>query len=113
MSSSVSLLVDEELEKNSDHDLLERIRPLLAIPYVVDRDWDWDYGDLDEKFPCWIVLEHLPSNTRIAYCEFGIGPSHPRGLVALTGAYTGMGMDSSGYQTLDDVDRESCVTVSV
>lgn len=74
-------------------------------PYTVERGWD--YGKISERFICWTVLEHPPSNTAIAYCEQGFGPSNPWGLVFLTGEQMGIGMDSGWFSTLESAMRDS------
>ena len=51
----------------------------------------WDFGEPGQKFPCWIVLDHLPTNTCIAYCENGFGPSYPWGLLFIKGQHLSMG----------------------
>ena len=61
---------------------------------------DWDYGEEDEQYPCWSVLEHPPSATGIAWCDAGFGPERPWGLVNLPhdGIPPGsMGMDSGWF----------------
>ena len=83
----------------TDPALLARIRELLVVPYAVERDWD--YGGIGDRFTCWTVLEHPPSNTGIAYCPQGFGPSDPWGLVSLSGEHMGIGMDASWFPTLE------------
>ena len=80
------------------------IRPLLVSPRCEDRPWD--YGPPKQKYACWIILEHPPSNTGIAYCAEGFGPQSPWGLLFLR-EHLSMGMDSSWYTTLEDAFRES------
>ena len=49
-----------------------------------------------------------PSNTGIAYCEFGFGPASPWGLVFLSGAsQMSIGMDSGWYGSFMEVYFES------
>ncbi len=98
-------LIDAELAKIDDRDLVERIRELLVTPQPVSREWD--YGAPSQTYVCWTVLEHPASNTGVAYCESGFGPSHPWGLVWLSGPYMSMGMDSGWYPNLEDAVRES------
>ena len=102
---AVSSLVRKELDQITDPALLSRIRELLVTPYPIERDWD--YGTVGERFTCWTVLEHSPSNTAIAYCEKGFGPSDPWGLVFLSGDHMGIGMDSGWFSTLESAMRES------
>ena len=104
-SNEISSFVAEELEQIADTALLNRIQELLVTPYPVERDWD--YGQPEEKFTCWTVLEHPPTNTGIAYCSQGFGPSYPWGLVFLSGEHMNIGMDSGWHSTLEWAMRES------
>ena len=104
-TDEVSSLVQKELDHITDPALLNRIRELLVTPYPVERNWD--YGKVGERFICWTVLEDPPSNTGIAYCEQGFGPSDPWGLVFLSGEYMSIGMDSRWFLTLESAMRES------
>jgi|SRR3954464_7472278 hypothetical protein len=104
-ADDVSARLTEELTRISDSALLARIRELLVPPYSVQRDWD--YGRPGDKFICWTVLEHPPSNTGIAYCEQGFGPTNPWGLVFLSGNHMGIGMDSAWFASLESAMRES------
>ena len=61
--SDVEYLVAEQLSKIADRLLIARIRELLVLPYPVERDWD--YSPAGQKYTCWTVLEHRPSNTAI------------------------------------------------
>ena len=106
MSRHVGRLVEEELAKISDQALLDVFRPLLVPPQPVERGWD--YGTPDQKFVCWTVIEHAPSNTGIAYCDSGFGPANPWGLVFLSGEHMSIGMDCGWYTRLEDAMRESC-----
>jgi len=103
--TEVSSIVSNELTHINDCALLNRIRSLLVAPYAVERDWD--YGKVGERYTCWTVLEHPPSNTAIAYCQQGFGPSSPWGLVFLSGEPMGIGMDSAWFSTLESALRES------
>lgn len=71
------------------------------------EDREWDYGDVGQTFPCWICLEDRRSNTAIAYCEQGFGPTNPWGLLFLAGEPSSLGMDSGWFTTLEDVVRNS------
>lgn len=85
--------------------LADRIRELLVTPLAVERLWD--YGAPDERFTCWTVLEHTASNTGIAFCSQGFGPSYLWGLVFLAGPHMNIGMDSAWFAYLDDAMRNS------
>ncbi|MCA8987098.1 MAG: hypothetical protein KDA78_05625 [Planctomycetaceae bacterium] len=97
--------VAAELSRIVDGEVLCLMKPLLVSPRCEMRVWD--YGEPEQTFPCWIVLEHAPSNTCVAYCEYGFGPSSPWGLLFITGQHLSMGMDSEWYTYLEDAFRES------
>src|SRR5260221_7478632 len=68
----------------------------------------WDYGAPGESYPCWLLLAHRPSNTAIAYCEFGFGPATPWGLLFLEGTqHMSMGMDSGWFDCFLDAYFDS------
>jgi hypothetical protein len=93
----VTALVERELATLRDRRVVDHIRGLLITPECQMRAWD--YGRAGEAFPCWFVLAHKASNTGIAYCEYGFGPSMPWGLLFLEGTqHMSMGMDSSWFQ---------------
>jgi hypothetical protein len=104
-AETISSRVREQLALIEDKRIASRVSELLISPYPTERGWD--YGRPDEKFVCWMVLEHRESNTGIAYCAQGFGPKSPWGLLFLEGPYMSMGMDSSWYPTLEWTFRES------
>lgn len=104
-SEEISELVERELARISDSNLIQRVRELLVNPYPVSRGWD--YGAVGEQFVCWTVLEHPESNTGIAFCSQGFGPTYPWGLVFLSGRYMGIGMDSGWFASLEGAMRDS------
>jgi hypothetical protein len=79
----------------------------LSDSKLVGRIRAWDYGSRGEHFVCWTVLQHHPSNTGIAYCLQGFGPSYPWGLVSLSGSHMNIAMDSSWFASLEDAMRNS------
>ena len=101
----IATLVRKEIADISDRVLREALEKLLVDPYCTERAWD--YGDEGQTYPCWIVLEHPASNTGIAYCAEGFGPSDPWGLVFLSGEHMSIGMDSAWFANLEDAFRES------
>lgn len=74
----ISSLVERWIERITDQRVVEKIRPLLVTPYPVERLWD--YGAPGERFTCWTVLEHVESNTGIAFCSEGLARAEPRRL---------------------------------
>ena len=101
----ISELVQREMQRTTDSKLADRIRELLITPYPVKREWV--YGTPGEHYLCWTVLEHRPSNTGIAFCSEGFGPSHPWGLVFLSGPHMSIGMDCCWFASLEDAMRNS------
>jgi len=101
----ISDLVERELAGITDRRVVQKIRALLVAPYPVERLWD--YGAPDQRFACWTVLEHGESNTGIAYCSEGFGPSDPWGLVFLSGPHMNIGMDCAWFVSLEQAFRES------
>ena len=104
-ASDIERLLRSELDRIADKRLVGAIVRLLIPPRAEDRGWD--YGAPDQTYLCWIVLEHAPSNTGIAYCAEGFGPGCPWGLLFLEGEHLSIGMDSSWYTFLEDAFRES------
>jgi len=105
--NEIAALVDAEIERIADERLVQRIQAVRVAPYPVEREWD--YGKPGEHYTCWTVLEHPESNTGVAYCEEGFGPSNPWGLVFLSGQYVSIGMDSQWFSTLESAVRDSLI----
>lgn len=101
----VSALVESELARIDQESLVSLIRKHLVPIRVEQREWD--YGAAGERYPCWIVWEHGPSQTAIGYCRHGFGPACPWGLLD-SAPDTGLGTDAQWYLTLEDVVRGSC-----
>jgi hypothetical protein len=76
-AAQIQAFIEIELKTLNDLRITTHIRSLLVEPMPVLRGWD--YGTPDQAYPCWAVLNHPQSNTGIAYCEFGFGPSAPWG----------------------------------
>jgi hypothetical protein len=108
-SDTLKTLVGDEVARTADIRVVTHVRSLLIEPTPVLRDWD--YGVKDQQFVCWTVMEHQPSNTGIAYCEDGFGPTAPWGLVALRGPHMSMGMDSGWFTTFLQAYFESVAAV--
>jgi hypothetical protein len=104
-AKEISTLVEREIGRISETSIRDRIRELLVAPYAVERLWD--YGAPGQHFICWTVLEHPPSNTGIAFCGQGFGPSYPWGLVFLSGPHMNIGMDCGWFVSLEEAFRES------
>ena len=99
-------LVGEEVGTVRDSRVQTHIRSLLIEPDPILRDWS--YGKPGEKYFCWTVLSHTPSNTGIAYCKEGFGPERPWGLVYLSGDDAmSIGMDSGWFGTFMDAFFDS------
>ncbi len=98
-SIQLQSLIEAELASMRDVRVISHIKSLLVEPTEILRGWD--YGTPGQVYPCWAVLNHIRSNTGIAYCEFGFGPKNPWGLVTLSGSsgMMSMGMDSGWFKS--------------
>jgi hypothetical protein len=104
-AKEIADLVESEMLRIAEARVRDRIRELLVVPHAVERPWD--YGLPGEAFTCWTVLEHPESNTGIAFCRRGFGPSCPWGLVFLSGPHIDIGMDSGWFVSLEQAFRDS------
>lgn len=102
--ADIERIVQDELSR-MDAALEAAVRPFLVAPHMERREWDYDTDG--QTYPCWIVLEHDPSNTGIAYCAEGFGLRSPWGLVFLRGEHLSMGMDADWFESLEDAFRQS------
>jgi len=98
-------LLEPQLATVSDARVIAHIRGMLVEPHVVLCNWD--YGEPDQQYPCWMVLEDPHSGAEITYCEHGFGPRNPWGLVCSGPTHRSMGMDSGWYTTFLDAFFES------
>lgn len=98
-AGQVRELVETELSRIGDAERRESLRAMLVEPHVEIRDWE--YGESDERFPCWIVAEAPQIDVKLAYCESGFGPESPWGAVFVSDP--SLGMDSQWHRTLDGV----------
>jgi hypothetical protein len=103
-SASVDALVDGEIGKMHQIELAALAQKLRISSRLEDRPWD--YGSEGQSYACWIVWVHVPSNTAIAYCSQGFGPSCPWGLLHILEPRN-MGMDCQWFVSLEDALRES------
>src|SRR6266478_5665200 len=104
-AADIEALVAQQITLISQPDLVQAIRGLLVPPRCEHRPWG--YGAPGQTYPCWIVAEHRPSNTAIAFCESGFGPSSPWGLLLLSGSHLSLGMDSQWFISLEQAFRDS------
>jgi hypothetical protein len=102
-------LIETELARVSDDRVLTHVRAMLVEPYAVLLKWD--YGEPDQRYPCWMVLSDPGSGAEIAYSEFGFGPRCPWGLVGSKPGMDHMGMDSGWFTTFLDAFFESSTSV--
>lgn len=108
--------ISSELANVSDERVTSHIRRLLVEPYVVFRPWD--YGEPDQRYACWTVLDNSPSSTTgIAYCASGFGPARPWGLVEVgddsSGRMKSMGMDSGWFTTFMGAFFDSLASIEL
>lgn len=98
-------LVSCEIDKIEQVDLIQVIQNLVILPRK--ELCDWDYGKSDEQVLCWVVAEHLQSNTGIAYSEQGFGPKYSWGLLSIDGPHLSIGTDASWFTSLEDAVRQA------
>ena len=111
-ATRVRELLENELAVLTDQRVLKHIRSLVVPPSPVVRAWD--YGADGEAYPCWAVLNHIPSNTGIAYCASGFGPKFPWGLVFLAGTeHMSIGMDSGWFENFLQAYFESAASTEI
>lgn len=103
----ITAILEKEMQRFAVAAQREKVRALLVTPRCEDRNWD--YGEVGQTYPCWIVAQHTPSNTAIAYSKHGFGPTNPWGLLSLcsSGPRSSMGMDSSWFPHFDECVKES------
>ena len=106
-STSLINLVNTELRTVNDNRVVAHIKKLMVTPKVIMRQWD--YGAIDTKYPCWSILDHLKSDTGIVYSQHGFGPTHPWGLVKLSGSENdkSIGMDCGWFPSFIESYFES------
>jgi len=103
--SRIQKLLDDEINSIQQNKLLKCVTEHLVEPRLENREWD--YGIEGQTYPCWICLESISTNTAIAYCEEGFGPTYPWGLLSLKGRNTSMGMDSGWFISLEQAVRDA------
>ena len=103
--NEISTLIETEISKICQLELIEAVSRNRIEPRVEDRDWD--YGEPDQTFPCWIVLEDKSRNVAVAFCDQGFGPAYPWGLLFVSGPDMSMGTDASWFLSLEDAVRSS------
>ena len=105
-SLKITAFIEAELGLVRDARILAHIREQQIAPEAVTGDWD--YGIPGQTYPCWIVA-NTSSDTGIAYCEQGFGPTTPWGLIFLDDARdnVGIGMDSGWFRTFFEAWCES------
>jgi len=92
--AEITSLIEQEILRVSDKLATEHIRSLLIPPKPILLNWD--YGNLGERYLCWVVLEETHGKRGIAYCKEGFGPSFSWGIVTPEEG-TSMGMDSAWF----------------
>src|SRR3954468_24002372 len=102
--ASVSALLEAEISKISDAALADVVARHRISPRLEERKWAYAP---DTSFPCWIVFEHIESNTGVCFSEHGFGPRTPWGLLWLVGVRQDMGDDSGWFLSLEDAVRDS------
>lgn len=101
-AAAIEDLVLREIARIKQPELVALAQSLRVPPRVEERPWD--YGQDGQTYPCWIAFAHQPSNTAVAYCAEGFGPTYPWGLLFLSEP-SSMGMDSQWFASVEDALR--------
>lgn len=101
----ITQLVQKQLAQITDIKDSTLVESLLIPPRCEQRPWDQRHSS--ERYPCWIVAEHRPSEAAFAYCEDGLRPHAPWGLLWISGDYTTMSLHSQWFPSLEEAVRES------
>ena len=107
-AAAIEALVEREIERIEQPDLVALAQSLRTSPRLEHRPWD--YGEEGQTYPCWIAFVHQPSNTAVAYCSEGFGPTYPWGRLSLIEPRS-MGMDSQWFASVEDALRNCAVWV--
>lgn len=102
-ASAIEALVESEISCIEQPELIALARSLRIAARREDRPWD--YGAEGQTYTCWVTFAHEASNTVVAYCSQGFGPSYPWGLLFLREPST-MGMDSQWFVSVEDALRQ-------
>ena len=102
-AQEIQQLVEAELVRIQDSRVRDALQSLFVSPRCHQRDWD--YGQEGERYPCWTVAEHAPSETAIVFSDYGFGPRMPWGLVWMKDSW--FGMDSGWFETVEEAFRDS------
>jgi len=75
----IQVLVESELAKIQDANVLDGIRTFLVEPRLEMRVWNWHKPY--REYPVWVVAESSVYDYGIVYSDYGFAPEHPWGLV--------------------------------
>ena len=104
--ADVNALLERELELLRDAVVREALARRLIVPEYHLRAWD--YGAVDERYPCWTVAKDASSDSAIVFSEHGHGPHSPWGLVSMSQLW--FGMDSGWFLRLEDAFVDSAMS---
>lgn len=113
-STDVEALVQDDVRALSDARVVAHvISLLLAPPRPLRLVWPWGPGG--ETFEGFLVLDHPPSSTGVAYCRKGLGPAAPWALVFTTdlGSPPSTGRPDESYPRFLDAYFESKASAEV
>jgi hypothetical protein len=108
-ATSLQEMIECELAGVGDARVVRHVRRQLVEPRSLLLKWD--YGEPDQEYPGWIVLQDMQSGAEIAYCEQGFGPRSPWGLVDSQDRH--IGMDSGWFPSFMEAFFESFASVEL
>jgi hypothetical protein len=104
--AQVQALLEQELELLHDAVVREALARRLIVPEYHLRAWD--YGAVDEQYPCWTIAKDASSDSALVFSEHGHGPHSPWGLVSTSHLW--FGMDSGWFLRLEDAFVDSAMS---
>lgn len=80
--AEVQTLLDNEIAKIHDANVLQALRSFLIEPRLEMRTWDWHKPI--RMYPVWVVAESSRYDYGIVFSDYGFAPEFPWGLVFLS-----------------------------
>lgn len=102
-TDEVRLLVEAEVRRIAETEVLQGIEPFLIPPRIEMRTWEW--AKPVKKYPVWIVAESSRYDYGIAFSDYGFAPERSWGLVFLS--HSDFNADYCWYPNLEIAYKES------
>ena len=100
-SEAIKALVAEQLDLIEMPERRAALEALLVEPRL--EEGEWEYGELDERYPIWVVAEAPGKRILLVWCDQGFGPSFPWGFLdKRDSGLTSLGMDAQWCWYLEE-----------